>query len=75
MLINCPSNPTGRVYSEENVAVIVRFCKKYKITLISDEIYSDIFFGAKTPPSPASDGQLNNSQMVLTGGLSKVCMC
>jgi aspartate aminotransferase len=72
MLVNSPSNPTGRVYSEENVAIILRFCKKHGITLISDEIYSDISFGTEIPPGPAAAGQLDHSQMIVTGGLSKV---
>ena len=72
MLVNSPSNPTGRVYSEENLAVILRFCKEHNINLISDEIYSDISFGPKMPPSPATAGQLDSRSMILTGGLSKV---
>lgn len=72
MLINSPSSPTGRVYSEENVAVILQFCKEHNITLISDETYSDISFGAKMHPSPAAAGQLDNNLMILTGGLSKL---
>lgn len=72
MLIHSPSNPTDRVYGEENFAVILQFCKQRNITLISDEIYSDIFFGATPPLSPLSDGQLKHDRMILTGGLSKV---
>lgn len=73
-LMNSPSNPTGRVYSEDNVTVIQRFCEEHNMTLISDEIYSDIFFDGKMPPSPAADGQLDSSRIIVTGGLSKVSM-
>ncbi|KAJ4988029.1 aminotransferase [Stagonosporopsis vannaccii] len=71
MLINSPSNPTGRVYSRKNVDAIVKFCGEHDITLISDEIYSDIFFGSDQPSSPGSGGRLNSGKIIITGGLSK----
>jgi aspartate aminotransferase len=72
MLINSPSNPTGQVYDKAVIETIAKFCRERKITLISDEIYSDIFFSADTAPSPAARGQMDDSQTILTGGLSKV---
>ncbi|KAF2010259.1 PLP-dependent transferase [Aaosphaeria arxii CBS 175.79] len=71
MLINSPSNPTGQVFTKENVDTIVRFCEERGIILISDEIYSDIFFGDEHPASPGSLGRLDESKLILTGGLSK----
>jgi hypothetical protein len=72
MLINSPSNPTGQVYDRAAIITITTFCREQKITLISDEIYSDISFSGDTVPSPAARGQLDDSQIILTGGLSKV---
>jgi aspartate aminotransferase len=72
MLINSPSNPTGQVYTEEVANMVVTFCKDRNITLISDEIYSDITFNEGKDLSVCAGDRLNNGQMVLTGGLSKV---
>lgn len=73
MLINSPSNPTGQEYSTAALDSIKRFCSEREIFLISDEIYSDISFGAgNSSPSSCSGADFNRRSTVLTGGLSKV---
>ncbi|KAH6639562.1 pyridoxal phosphate-dependent transferase [Boeremia exigua] len=71
LLVNSPSNPTGGVYSQENIDGIVKFCEEFGVTLISDEIYADIFYGKERPSSPGAGGKLNSGNIILTGGLSK----
>lgn len=45
-LILCsPSNPTGTVYSREELAEVAAWAKSRDIVLISDEIYRWIYFG------------------------------
>jgi aspartate/methionine/tyrosine aminotransferase len=39
ILVINPNNPTGAVYSKETLASIVRLAEKYKLMIISDEIY------------------------------------
>lgn len=72
MLINSPSNPTGHAFDESDIEIISTFCKSHDITLISDEIYSDISFSEQSSATPCSGSQFNLSQKILTGGLSKV---
>ncbi|KAH6867576.1 pyridoxal phosphate-dependent transferase [Thelonectria olida] len=71
MLINSPSNPTGQAFTETMVETITKFCQDRNITLISDEIYSDITFADEYKTSPCSGSRFNDGQMVLTSGLSK----
>ncbi|EDU45581.1 Aspartate tyrosine aromatic aminotransferase [Pyrenophora tritici-repentis] len=40
LLLANPSNPLGQCYSREALEAILRFCNKYSIHLISDEIYA-----------------------------------
>ncbi len=42
MLLCSPHNPTGRVWTEEELQRIVEICDMYDLTLISDEIHSDV---------------------------------
>ena len=42
LIINSPSNPTGAVYSLEELTAIAKWCKDRKVWLISDEIYRNI---------------------------------
>jgi aspartate/methionine/tyrosine aminotransferase len=44
LLIINPDNPTGAVYPKEVLKEFVRIAKKYKLFLISDEIYANLAF-------------------------------
>ena len=41
IIINNPNNPTGKVYSLEELSYIYQLAKKYKLYVLSDEAYSD----------------------------------
>lgn len=41
-LICSPHNPTGRVWTKEELAQIIFLCEKYNVFLVSDEIHMDI---------------------------------
>ncbi|KAL6900580.1 pyridoxal phosphate-dependent transferase [Trichoderma evansii] len=71
MLINSPSNPTGQAFNKHDIEIISAFCKSHDITLISDEIYSDISFSEENSATPCSGSQFSIGQKILTGGLSK----
>ncbi len=45
MVLFCnPQNPSGRVWSVEELSELVRICRKYEIFLLADEIHSDIIY-------------------------------
>lgn len=45
MFIICnPHNPTGRVFTYDELLEIVNFCKKHNIIIVSDEIHGDLVF-------------------------------
>ncbi len=44
ILIVNPDNPTGFVYPQKTIRAIVALAKKYKLFIISDEIYSNLAF-------------------------------
>lgn len=43
VIIN-PNNPTGSVYSKEVLLQLIELCRKHKLILFSDEIYSKIIY-------------------------------
>ncbi|MFN2500950.1 MAG: pyridoxal phosphate-dependent aminotransferase [Pyrinomonadaceae bacterium] len=61
-----PSNPTGRILTSENLAQIADALKGTGIFLISDEIYSDLYFGER--PRSASEYY---EKTIIVSGLSK----
>ena len=48
LVLSNPNNPTGQVFSKDELKFIYNFCEKQKITLISDEIYHGIEYEKKT---------------------------
>ena len=47
ILIGYPSNPTGAVMSRRKLADIAALALKYDLTVISDEFYSNLIYGAE----------------------------
>lgn len=43
-----PHNPTGRVWTEEELKAVLEFCKKHKLMLLSDDIHSDFVWPGST---------------------------
>jgi len=54
LLINTPANPTGKVFSREELETIGSLCARYGIWVITDEIYEYIVFNGKKHMSIAS---------------------
>lgn len=52
--LNTPHNPTGKVFSEEEITNITKMCRKNNVYLISDEAYEKIVYDDKKHFSPAS---------------------
>lgn len=41
IIINSPHNPTGKIYSLEELSFLYSLAKKHNLTILSDEVYSD----------------------------------
>ncbi len=44
VIINSPSNPTGRIQEISTLKQIEKICKDLNITIISDEVYKDLIY-------------------------------
>jgi len=42
-----PHNPTGRVWTKEEILDFTQLCRKYDVKIVSDEIWSDIILGGR----------------------------
>lgn len=45
MIFCSPHNPTGRVWEREELEALMALCKKHDLTVIADEIWSDLTLG------------------------------
>jgi len=70
IIINTPNNPTGKVFSREELEVIARLCQKWNVIAITDEIYEHILFNGKRHIAIATlDGM--RERTITINGLSK----
>ncbi len=44
IILNTPQNPTGRVFTLEELTLIADLCKEHDVTVISDEVYEHLIF-------------------------------
>ena len=44
IIINSPNNPTGRVFTRDELTLISRLCVKYGVIACTDEIYEHIVY-------------------------------
>lgn len=56
---NSPHNPTGKVFSYDEINKIVDLCKKYGVTLVSDEAYKGITYTGNGMYAPLQTGYKN----------------
>jgi aspartate/methionine/tyrosine aminotransferase len=57
VVLNTPHNPTGKVYSEQELDLIAALCQEHDAVVISDEVYSEITFdGARHVPMATRPG-------------------
>ncbi len=70
VIVNSPNNPTGRVYSAEELTEIGRLCEEFDCFLITDEIYEHILFDEAQHVPPITLPGLRE-RCVLVNSLSK----
>jgi N-succinyldiaminopimelate aminotransferase len=46
LLLNTPHNPTGKVFSREELAGIARLCEKHDVMIVTDEVYEHLTYDA-----------------------------
>ena len=72
LILNSPSNPTGAVYSREELSALAEVCIRRDIGVISDEIYEKLVYAGAEHVSIASlPGMAERT--VVVNGLSKSC--
>jgi aspartate aminotransferase len=54
LIINSPSNPTGIMYTIDELKEIMEICKQYNIFVVTDDIYEKLVYDGKTFVSIAS---------------------
>lgn len=67
IIINTPSNPCGKVFSEEELGTIAELCIEHDVLAITDEIYEYILFDGHRHVSMASLPGMAERTITLSG--------
>jgi len=71
LMLNNPSNPTGMIYSAEELRAIADVCVKHDLYILADEIYYQLIYDGIEFTSIASLGEEVKERTLLINGVSK----
>lgn len=72
LILNNPSNPTGMVYSREELQAIGRVCVEKDIYVIADEIYYHLIYDGKTFTSfPSVSEEVKERTILINGEIGR----
>jgi aminotransferase len=69
IVINTPNNPTGKVFTREELRTIARLCQKWDALAVTDEVYEHIVYEGEHVSIASLDGMA--ARTITTSSLSK----
>ena len=75
ILICNPGNPTGYLYTKEELAKLAEIALKHDIAIISDEVYREYVYDGKTPHSILEFPELKEHAIVIDSESKRYSMC
>ena len=73
IIVNTPHNPTGRVFTRDEISLIAALCVEHDVWAITDEIYEHIRYAGNHHPIATWPGM--RERTVTISGLSKTFSC
>lgn len=67
IVINTPLNPSGKVFSQEELIRLSEICRKYGLIVFTDEIYEYILYDGLKHISPASLPEFSDNTITISG--------
>jgi len=71
LILNNPSNPTGMLYSREELRALADVCVRHDLYVIADEVYYRLVYDNKQFTSFAALGDEVRERTILVNGVSK----
>ncbi len=70
-ILNSPGNPTGAVYSEEEIKELSNVCLEKGVLIMSDDIYEKLLYDDAQHTCPASFSEDHKNNTIIVHGLAK----
>jgi len=71
MILNSPSNPTGAVYTQDEIQALAQVILEEELLVISDDIYDKLVYGGMSPGHILKAGPELVHRTLLVNGVSK----
>jgi len=71
LVLNSPNNPTGMMYTKEELEEIGEVCTRHQVWIISDEIYEKLIYGEEKHVSIAQLSPALKERTIIVNGVSK----
>lgn len=71
LILTSPSNPTGAVYSREELEALVAVAVEHNIYILSDEIYSFLTYDGVSSSHPATFSERASELVITASGFAK----
>lgn len=71
LVLNSPSNPTGAVYTPEELKALADICLERGVLIMSDEIYEHLLYDGAVHKSVASCSPAHLEQTIIVHGFAK----
>ena len=71
VMINNPSNPTGAIYTKEELQALADVCVRHDLFIIADEIYDKLIYDGASFTSIPTLGEDVKAHTILINGVSK----
>jgi len=68
LLLNSPHNPTGKVFTDDELAVIAQLCVERDLIAVTDEVYEHLTFDALHRPLATFDGMAERTVTISSAG-------
>lgn len=75
ILINNPNNPTGYLYSKEEIKKLCEIVKKHNIFLISDEVYREFIYEDEGHYSVLQEENIKENAILIDSVSKRYSMC
>jgi N-succinyldiaminopimelate aminotransferase len=68
VLLNSPHNPTGKVFSPEELAQVAALCTAHDLLAVTDEVYEHLVFDGSHVPLATLPGMAGRTLTISSGG-------
>jgi N-succinyldiaminopimelate aminotransferase len=73
VLLNSPHNPTGKVFSREELDAVAALCVEHDVLAVTDEVYEHLVFDGTHVPLATLPGMRDRTVTISSGGKTFSC--